>query len=207
MRVDVEHVSALDMVRPLMLIPNGSLRVIRVVAEDCLIENDLTVALRLAHMVEQHTVPHRRKRITRELESRQWYEQWFSWVVCRLKIRKRKLARGRRLNSAVWEPGYERTHEFSCIRNRIEPLPHDGAPCRTLDHAFAHRLIHERLACPGHRIESLDYKVLEIEHLNALALQQMGEHLVLLLGAFKKERPVAPYAIEVFNTKVHELPT
>ncbi len=206
MSVDVEDVATLGVEGAVATVPERSVLVVRVIAEDVLAEQRLAVARHGEHVVQVDATADDRERVAREVRVGHRVDEEVGLAIL---IGTDELGQGAagvngQVDLVLAETGDALVDEGLGVLDGVHVLLDSRAGLLALQAGLVQPLLRELLAgtCS---VEGLGNEVLDVEDLNALLAEQLGELVVLGLSNLQEGDVVEQKALEVIRGEVQKL--
>ena len=175
------------------------------ILEDVLAVDGLAVTRDGVHAVQVHARADDRERVAGEVQVGHRVDEQ---VALGLGVYQRVEGNGaheRKLDLGLGDAGHRLLDELEIVGDGVQLLTDGGRGDPALDAGLGEPLIEELLAGLRNGVERLGYELLEIQDLDALLAQDLGEAIVLLLSHLEEGNVVEQKTLELVRRQIEEL--
>ena len=203
--VDVQHVAALGMERGVAAEVQRRVLVVGMVLEKVLAVDGLAVARGGVHAVEVHAVSDDGERVAREVQVGHRVDGEVGLALDARHRVERQRAHERQVDLVFGEARHGLLHELAVVDDGAQALADGGGQDLALDAGLGEVLVQELLAGGGHGVERFGDEVLEVDDLDPLVAQGLGERVVLGLRVLQKRDVLEQEPAELARRKIEQL--
>lgn len=206
MGVDVQDVATLGVERAVTTVPERSVLVLRVIAEDVLAEQRLAVARHGEHVVQVDATADNGKRVAGEVRVGHRVDEkiGLAVLVCANELGQGAAGPHGQVDLVLAQTGDALVDEGLGVLDGVHVLLDGGTSLLALEAGLVEPLLRELLAGTG-RVESLGNELLDVENLDALLAEQLRKLVVLGLCDLQEGNVVEQKALKVVRGEVQEL--